>query len=135
MDVKDPPSPPSSSESKSSKLFFLGGGHHSRNSSLTSLMGDEAEASVELLKKSKLGKEAESCSKEEESCRRRCNMSGSCMCKLSVVVYLVTCILISALYVVFFGKNQAIFGDAWIPGKVSLGLVDEITSCSIVQPY
>lgn len=122
MDVKEPLSPPSSVESKSSKLFFLGEGHHSRNSSLTSLMGDEAEASVELLKQPKLDKEAESYSKEKESCRRRCNLSGSCMCKLSVVVYLVTCILISALYVVFFGKNQAIFGDAWIPGKVCFGI-------------
>lgn len=112
---------------KSKKMFFVGG-RHSRNSSLNSLVGDEAEACVGLLpglesSQSKLSKEAGSYGGETESCRRRCEVSGSCMCKLSVVFYLAACILISALYVAFYGKNQAIFGDAWIPGKVRLGLL------------
>lgn len=117
---------PDLSKSKSKKLFFLGGGH-SRNSSLNSLMGDEAEAAVLLGSASakpkgtqdtsiKPSKEADS--SESEACKRRCKVSGSCMCKLSVVFYLAGCILISALYVVFFGKNQPLFGEAWIPGKV-----------------
>lgn len=118
------------SGSSSKKLFFVGG-FHSRNSSSNSLVGsrDEAEACVELLpgvqsSESKLGKEADSYCKESEpgTGRRRCEVTGSCMCKLSVVFYLAACILISALYVAFYGKNQAIFGDAygdaWIPGKV-----------------
>lgn len=52
---------------------------------------------------------------EKKKC---CKLSGSCLCKLSIVGYLGACIIISALYVVFYGKNQALFGDAWIPGKV-----------------
>jgi hypothetical protein len=102
----------------SEKLFSVG--HHSRNSSLTSLAGDEA--CVELLPGGsgplKPGKEASNYSKGDDQGRRRCKVTGSCMCKLSVVFYLAGCILISALYVAFFGKNQAFFGDAWIPGKV-----------------
>lgn len=106
---------------KSKKLFFVGG-RHSRNSSLNSLV-DDSEACVELLpsvesSQSKLSKEVDNYGKGDEPSRRRCEVSGSCMCKLSVVFYLAACILISALYVAFYGKNQAIFGDAWIPGKV-----------------
>lgn len=120
MDGESPPPYEDSPRSKSKKLFFVGG--HCRNSS-------EAEASVELLPsiqggQSKLGKEADTYSKGSEQCKTRCKVTGSCMCKLSVVFYLAACILISALYVVFFGKNQAFFGDAWIPGKVRVSVVD-----------
>ena len=106
---------------KSRKLFFVGG-EQSRNSSSNSLVGEEeAEASVELL--SKVGDHQSELN--EEPGKQRCKISGSCMCKLSVVFYLATCILISALYVAFFGKNQAFFGDAWIPGKVRAAIGGE----------
>lgn len=107
------------SASKSKRMFFVGSGH-SRNSSLNSLGGDEAEACVELLQSgdTKLAKEADSYSKGTEPSKRGCKVTGSCLCKLSVVFYLAVCVLISALYVAFYGKNQPIFGDAWIPGKV-----------------
>lgn len=113
-----------SPKDKSEKLFYVGG-RHSRNSSLNSIVGDEAEDSVELLPsgrggQSKPSKEADGYSKGGERSKGRCKVTGSCLCKLSVVFYLATCILISALYVAFYGKNQALFGDAWIPGKVSL---------------
>lgn len=105
------------------KKYFLLKGRHSRNSSLSSLVGDEAEDSVELLpslehSQSKLSKETGSYNKGGDESTKDCKISAACMCKLSVVFYLVACIIISALYVVFFGKNQAFFGDAWIPGKV-----------------
>ena len=128
METEPPPpyeSRPNESKEKSVKLFFLGGGGgHSRNSSSTSsLVGEEASDSVELLSN---GDQSQSKVKEGEEYGQRkdasgghcCKMSGSCMCKLSVVFYLATCIIVSALYVAFFGKNQAFFGDAWIPGKV-----------------
>ncbi len=64
---------------------------------------------------------ADSKLKDSSTCKKRwCTVSGSCMCKLSIVFYLAACIIVSALYVAFYGKNQAFFGDAWIPGKVSL---------------
>ena len=124
MEVKSLANSGESSQNKrSGKLFFLGESH-SRNSSFGSMAGDEAEASVELLPDS--GKGVEASSKEAsdysansgENSKKCCKVTGSCMCKLSVLFYLAACILVSALYVAFFGKNQAIFGDAWIPGKV-----------------
>lgn len=107
----------------SKKIFFL----HSRNSSVSSVLCEEDSDSVELLPNTKnptppsnLQKD-EAASAEQENPRRcRLSASGRCMCKLSVVFYLATCVLVSALYVVFFGKNQAFFGDAWIPGKVTV---------------
>lgn len=106
-------------EGKAGKLFFLGGSH-SRNSSLGSVMSDEVEllptpGPVKAVPAKGSGKEVG----DGGSGRRCCKVTGSCMCKLSVVFYLAACILVSALYVVFFGKNQPFFGDAWIPGKVS----------------
>ena len=54
-------------------------------------------------------------------------ITGRCLCKLSIVFYLLGCVLISTLYVIFYGNKQQIFGEAWIPGKVS-GWV-EFLSC------
>lgn len=100
------------------KIFFI----HSRNSSVNSFIGEAEEDSVVLLqteKKSVQSSKVQDCDGAESS-RRRCKLSasGRCMCKLSVIIYLATCITVSALYVVYFAKNQAYFGDAWIPGKV-----------------
>ena len=127
------------SKGKSEKIFTLGGSH-SRNSSVGSLMGDES--SVQLLQtsakdlQSQLSKEADAGGCGEAS-RRNCSVSGSCMCKLSVVFYLAACILVSALYVAFFGKNEVSFGqDAWIPGKVRpLPLICTPLSAYCAPPY
>ena len=134
MEGEAPTKDPSKKNVKSKKLFSIGG-HHSRTSSCNSL-ADETEACVELLPSMKApkpeevkGEEAYSSgdsvdSSGKESCRKRwCTVSGSCMCKLSIVFYLAACIIVSALYVAFFGKNQAFFGEAWIPGKVSCSIV------------
>lgn len=115
-------------EKASKKMFFL----HSRNSSVSSLVGEEEEDSIELLPSVKdplppskhplpPSKHKKSQAPDEQENPRRCRLSanGRCMCKLSVVFYLATCVIVSALYVAFFGKNQAFFGDAWIPGKVT----------------
>ena len=48
-------------------------------------------------------------------------VSGSGLCKVTVIVYLLSCVLVSALYVALYGgKSQEMFAasDAWIPGKV-----------------
>lgn len=79
------------------KLFFLAG-THSRNSSTSSSEPD-------------LGDE-----KAEE--KKRCHVTGGCLCKISLLVYLAVCILVSALYVAIYGQNQQPFGEVWIPGKV-----------------
>ena len=50
-------------------------------------------------------------------------LSGSALCKVTVVVYLLGCVLVSALYVALYGgHSQKMFAssDAWIPGKVGL---------------
>ena len=125
MDGDCPPPYGDSPKSKSERLFYVAG-RHSRNSSMNSIVGDGAEEdSVELLPsvrggQSKPSKEAENYSKGNEQSKGPCKVTGSCLCKLSVGFYLATCILISALYVAFYGKSQALFGDAWIPGKVWL---------------
>ena len=49
-------------------------------------------------------------------------VSGSPLCKVTVVVYLLGCVVVSALYVSLYGSSsQKMFAasDAWIPGKVS----------------
>ena len=48
-------------------------------------------------------------------------VSGSPLCKVTVVVYLLGCVVVSALYVSLYGSSsQKMFAasDAWIPGKV-----------------
>ena len=45
-------------------------------------------------------------------------VTGRCLCKLSIVFYLLGCVVISTLYVIFYGNKQQLFGEAWIPGKV-----------------
>ena len=48
-------------------------------------------------------------------------LSGSALCKVTVVGYLLSCVLVSALYVALYGgHSQKMFAssDAWIPGKV-----------------
>ena len=53
-------------------------------------------------------------------------LSGSALCKMTVIVYIAGCVLVSALYVALYGgQSQKLFAasDAWIPGKVSLHLV------------
>ena len=49
---------------------------------------------------------------------KRCHVTGGCLCKISLLVYLAVCILVSALYVAIYGQNQQPFGEVWIPGKV-----------------
>ena len=49
-------------------------------------------------------------------------VSGSALCKVTVIVYLLGCVLVSALYVAYGGQSQKLFAasDAWIPGKVEI---------------
>ena len=109
---------PSEDRTENTKLFYI----NSRNSSVNSLVDVEDSAEFHsdlepLTTPTKLQGSKASCGKEKH---RKCrpNVNGRCLCKLSVVLYLATCIVVSALYVVFFGRNEAFFGDAWIPGKV-----------------
>ena len=54
-------------------------------------------------------------------------VSGSALCKVTVIVYLLACVLVSALYVALYGgQSQKMFAasDAWIPGKVSFSRRD-----------
>ena len=104
-------------DTKQEKIrLFSVGGEHSRNLSLSSLVGDDSQLLLAIEDKSQ-SKDDTSSGGTETSCWKW-KINGSCVCKLSIVFYLAVCVLISALYVAFFGKNQAIFGDAWIPGKV-----------------
>ena len=107
-------------DAETSKMFLL----HSRNSSGSSFVSEvEVDDSVELSNTkgpvSSLTIQESEASVERER-HRRCKLSanGRCLCKLSIGLYLATCVVVSALYVVFYGKNQAFFGEAWIPGKV-----------------
>lgn len=50
-------------------------------------------------------------------------VSGSALCKVTVIFYLLACLLVSALYVALYGgQSQKLFAasDAWIPGKVGM---------------
>ncbi len=89
--------------------------------------GDEASSQLLLNIKTSSSqlKHKEEDYKSKEKSRKDCKVTGSCLCKLSLVLYLLTCISLSTIYVIFFGKNQAFFGDAWIPGKVMEGLERE----------
>ena len=33
-------------------------------------------------------------------------MTGACLCKLSILIYLLACVLVSALYVAIYGPNE-----------------------------
>lgn len=51
----------------------------------------------------------------------RRKVSGSCLCKLTAVVYLVACVIVSAIYVAIYGQSQQYFAsneETWVPGKV-----------------
>lgn len=85
------------------KLFFIK--EHSRSSSESSFNGDEQADPILPTKVEATG-----------GPERR--VTGRCLCKLSIVLYLVGCVLISTLYVIFYGNKQQLFGEAWIPGKV-----------------
>ena len=56
--------------------------------------------------------------KKSSVCQR---VSGSALCKVTALAYLIGCVLVSALYVALYGgQSQKLFAasDAWIPGKV-----------------
>ena len=104
------------------KIFVLG--HHSRSSSTSSTSSLSDDEFTEVRPKKQL--------QELKQCRRR--ISGSCLCKITVLVYLAGCILVSALYVAIYGskQQQQQFGnEAWIPGKVQYC---SLFLCSL-QPY
>ena len=57
--------------------------------------------------------------------RRSCcsKVSGSSFCKVSALVYLIGCVLVSALYVAIYGQSQQLFvstEEVWVPGKVRM---------------
>lgn len=61
--------------------------------------------------------------REEEKKSIWKRLSGSALCKVTVVGYLLGCVLVSALYVALYGgHSQKMFAssDAWIPGKVRI---------------
>lgn len=43
---------------------------------------------------------------ERRGCLSRVSVTGSCLCKLSIVIYLLACVLVSALYVAIYGPNE-----------------------------
>lgn len=87
------------------KVIYLK--NRSRSSSESSCSGDEQANPI-------LPTKVDTC--EDSGCRKR--VTGRCLCKFSIVLYLLGCVLISTLYVIFYGNKQQIFGEAWIPGKV-----------------
>ena len=87
------------------KVIYLK--RHSRSSSESSCDGDEQSDPI-------LSTKVEP--EEDRTCRSR--VTGRCLCKLSILLYLLGCVLISTLYVIFYGNKQPGFGEAWIPGKV-----------------
>ena len=92
------------------KVIFMK--RHSRTSSESSCSGDEQQADPIL--PTKVVEATENTSSPSR-------VSGRCLCKLSIVLYLLGCVLISTLYVIFYGNKQQIFGEeAWIPGKVGV---------------
>ena len=75
------------------------------------------EGSIVLPPKEGQGKGAEG-RRKKSICKR---VSGSFLCKVTALAYLVGCVLVSALYVALYGgQSQKLFAasDAWIPGKV-----------------
>ena len=91
------------------KVIFMK--QHSRTSSESSCSGDEQQADPILPTKVETTENVPSPSR----------ISGRCLCKLSIVLYLLGCVLISTLYVIFYGNKQQIFGEeAWVPGKVGV---------------
>lgn len=75
------------------------------------------EGSIVLPRKEGQGKGIEG-GKKKSVCKR---ISGSFLCKVTALAYLVGCVLVSALYVALYGgQSQKLFAasDAWIPGKV-----------------
>ena len=53
--------------------------------------------------------EEETTSKEEEKGGGRfyrVKVTGACLCKLSILIYLLACVLVSALYVAIYGPNE-----------------------------
>lgn len=92
------------------KVIFMK--QHSRTSSESSCSGDEQQADPILPTK---------VVEATENAPSSSRVSGRCLCKLSIVLYLLGCVLISTLYVIFYGNKQQIFGEeAWIPGKVGV---------------
>ena len=89
---------------KLKKVFFV---QHSRESSLSSSCG-----SLEQETKDEKVRTQKDCSSK---------ITGSCLCKVSAVVYVGLCVLVSALYVAVYGQTQQYFepSNVWIPGKVS----------------
>ena len=80
---------------------------HSRSSSESSCGEDEQSDPILTTKEEP---------EEDRTCRSR--ITGRCLCKFSIVLYLLGCVLIATLYVIFYGNKQQGFGEAWIPGKV-----------------
>ena len=96
------------------KVIFMK--QHSRTSSESSCSGDEQQADPILPTKVVGATGSEDAAPPSSS-----RVSGRCLCKLSIVLYLLGCVLISTLYVIFYGNKQQIFGEeAWIPGKVGV---------------
>jgi hypothetical protein len=95
------------------KVIFLK--QHSRTSSESSCSGDEQQADPILPTK------VVGATSSEDAAPPSSRVSGRCLCKLSIVLYLLGCVLISTLYVIFYGNKQQLFGEeAWIPGKVGV---------------
>lgn len=93
------------------RVIFLK--RHSRTSSESSCSGDEQQADPILPTSTKV--------EPQENAPSSRRVSGRCLCKLSIVLYLLGCVLIATLYVIFYGNKQQIFGEeAWIPGKVGV---------------
>ena len=110
-------------DSKSEKkVIFLK--RHSRTSSESSCSGDEQQADPILPAKVE---------KTEDAPPSR-RVSGRCLCKLSIVLYLLACVVVSTLYVIFYGNKQQLFGEeAWIPGKV--GILARKKNVSLIFRY
>ena len=89
------------------RLFFFpgrtSGGSHSDVEPELSLSGEKQSSGEQ---------------KKSSVCQR---VSGSALCKVTALAYLIGCVLVSALYVALYGgQSQKLFAasDAWIPGKV-----------------
>lgn len=119
---------PISEAKREKKVIFMKG--HSRTSSESSCSGDEQQADPIL--PTKVVEAASS----EDAAPSSSRVSGRCLCKLSIVLYLLGCVLISTLYVIFYGNKQQIFGEeAWVPGKVGVVAKEICKKKKILNQY
>ena len=100
------------------KLFLLPGRHDPSSSDISHSDSFTSTASACVARPTRSSSDSLGHGVAEDGERSR--ISGTCLCKFSAVIYLATCVMISALYVAIYGQSQQYFTseEVWVPGKV-----------------